>query len=220
MGEIVFPLQAVAIRFILELYRPAIEALLSIKPCLCYAQVLAMNVREANLNDVQAIARVHVDTWRTTYQGIIPESYLAKLSYQQRESAWQKILENATSSSQFVYVAESDSGEIIGFADGGKERTGDRTYKGELYAIYVLEAYQRQGIGSNLTLSVTDKLSKLGFNSMLVWVLGDNPACRFYETLGGQKVYEKQIERGRVMLKEIAYGWQSITIIRDRISSR
>ncbi len=42
---------------------------------------------------------------------------------------------------------------------------------------------------------------------MLVWVLAKNPACRFYETLGGQKVYEKEIERGGVKLIEIAYGW-------------
>jgi len=42
---------------------------------------------------------------------------------------------------------------------------------------------------------------------MLVWVLADNPACRFYEALGGQKVYEKQIERGSTMLNEFAYGW-------------
>ncbi|AFY89422.1 GNAT family N-acetyltransferase [Chroococcidiopsis thermalis] len=179
-----------------------------------------MIIREANLNDVQAIARVHVDTWYTTYKGIIPESYLAKLSYQQREIAWQKIIEDTMSSSQFVDVAENNSGEIIGFANSGKERTSDRTYKGELYAIYILAAYQRQGIGYKLTLSAVDKLSELGFNSMLVWVLANNPACGFYENIGGQKVYEKQIERGGVMLKEIAYGWQDITSVRDRISSR
>lgn len=179
-----------------------------------------MIVRAANLNDVQAIARIHVDTWYTTYKGIIPDTYLSKLSYQQRESAWQKILDDTTHSNQFVYVAESNSGEIIGFADGGKERTGDRAYDGELYAIYVLEAYQRQGIGCKLALSIANKLSELGFNSMLVWVLADNPACRFYEHIGGQKVYEKQIERGGFMLKEIAYGWQNIIILCDRILSR
>ncbi len=42
---------------------------------------------------------------------------------------------------------------------------------------------------------------------MLVWVLADNPACMFYEAIGGQKIYEKQIDRGGVMLNEVAYGW-------------
>lgn len=176
-------------------------------------------IREAKLDDVQAIARVHVDTYYKTYQGIIPESYLAKLSYQQRESAWQNILENAAHSNQFVCVAEN-SGGIIGFANGGQERSGDRIYKGELYAIYILEPYQRQGIGNQLTLFVIDKLSQMSFDSMLVWVLADNPAYKFYENIGGQKVYEKQIERGGVLLNEIAYGWQDLTTVRDRISSR
>jgi GNAT superfamily N-acetyltransferase len=171
-------------------------------------------IREAELDDVQAIAKIHVDTWHTTYKGIIPESYLAKLSYQQRENAWRNILESTTNNSQFVCVAEN-AGEIIGFVNGGQERSGDRIYKGELYAIYILEPYQRQGIGSQLTLFVMDKLSQMGFESMLVWVLADNPACQFYENIGGQKVYEKQIERGGVLLNEIAYGWQNITTASD-----
>ena len=42
---------------------------------------------------------------------------------------------------------------------------------------------------------------------MLVWVLADNPACRFYEMLGGQKVNKKEIEMKGTKLIEIAYGW-------------
>ena len=32
-----------------------------------------MIIREATRNDVSAIAKVHVDTWRTTYRGIVPD---------------------------------------------------------------------------------------------------------------------------------------------------
>lgn len=51
-----------------------------------------MIVREAKLEDVGAIARVQVNTWRTTYRGIIPEDYLANLSYEKREKSWVQIL--------------------------------------------------------------------------------------------------------------------------------
>lgn len=172
-----------------------------------------MIVRQANLTDVRAIARVHVDTWRTAYRDIIPQEYLAKLSYEQREQAWLQILNSVANSGQFVLVAEEDSGQIIGFASGGRERTSDPVYKGELYAIYVLNAYQRRGIGYSLTLAVVERLSQLGLHSMLVWVLADNPACRFYEAIEGRKVYEKQIERGGVMLNEVAYGWKDTTFL-------
>lgn len=167
-------------------------------------------VREASIGDVGAIARVHVNTWRTTYRGIIPEDYLANLSYEKREKGWVQILKNGDA---FVYVAIDESGEIIGFACGGKERTGDAIYLGELQAIYILEAYQGRGIGRRLTLAVVERLTMLEINSMLVWVLTENPACKFYQAIGGEKVYEKQIAIGGVQLDEVAYGWKDTSII-------
>ena len=44
-----------------------------------------MLIREASPTDAAAIARVHVDSWRTTYAGIVPADYLANLSYTRRE---------------------------------------------------------------------------------------------------------------------------------------
>lgn len=43
-----------------------------------------MNIRKANRDDAPGIAKVHVDSWRTTYKGIIPQSFLDELSYEQR----------------------------------------------------------------------------------------------------------------------------------------
>lgn len=57
-----------------------------------------MIIREATPEDVSAIAKVHVDAWRTTYQDIIPAQYLAKLSYKNRENSWQKIICKASDS--------------------------------------------------------------------------------------------------------------------------
>ncbi|MEH1967766.1 MULTISPECIES: GNAT family N-acetyltransferase [unclassified Nostoc] len=96
---------------------------------------------------------------------------------------------------------------MVGFASGGQERTGDRLYQGELYAIYILEKYQRQGLGYCLVSTIATRLLQPGISSMLVWVLDDNPASRFYQSLGGQQVYQKQIEIATVQLVEVAYGW-------------
>ncbi len=167
-----------------------------------------MIVRKACLDDAPAIARVHVDTWRTTYRGIMPKEYLARLSYDQREHSWRQTLTTAFKDNHFIYVIEDRDSQIVGFADGGLERTGNPIYTGELYAIYILDAYQGQGLGRRLTLEVVERLFEAGFDSMLVWVLADNPACRFYEALGGQKVYEQILERAGTKLKELAYGWK------------
>jgi hypothetical protein len=45
---------------------------------------MSLVIREAAPADAPGIARVHVDTWRTTYQGIVPDQFLARLSYEAR----------------------------------------------------------------------------------------------------------------------------------------
>ncbi len=172
-----------------------------------------MMVREANLDDASAITRVHIDTWRTTYSEILPEEYLAKLSYQQRESHWKQMLSTAAENNHFIYVVENDVGKIIAFANGGTERTNDAIYKGEIYAIYILKAYQRQGLGRRLIQTLVKRLDELGLESMLVWVLADNSACDFYKALYGEPIYTKQIKRGDRTLNEIAYGWKDIRVL-------
>lgn len=173
-----------------------------------------MRIREATHSDVSAISKVHVDTWRTTYRGIVPDQHLANLSYARRAKSWYRIFDRALEDGNFTYVVTNQSDEIIGFANGGIERTGDSVYKGELTAIYIRESDHRKGIGRGLVQVVAQKLGKLGINSMLVWVLVDNPACQFYEALGGKRVYEKEIIVGGKSLLEGAYGWIDIGNLR------
>jgi GNAT superfamily N-acetyltransferase len=174
-----------------------------------------MPIRKAILSDVPTIARVHVDTWRTTYRGIVPDEHLATLSYERRANGWQQILNRASEDGNFTYVAEENPGEIIGFANGGVERTGDPVYKGELMAIYILQTHQRKGIGRCLVQAVAEELSRSGTTSMMVWVLADNPACRFYAALGGKPVHQKELEIGGKPLIEIAYGWTDTASLLD-----
>lgn len=166
-----------------------------------------MIIRAATHNDIPAIAKVNVDTWRTTYRGIVPDEHLANLSYEHRANGWDKIFNHASENGYFTYVAENESGEIIGFASGGEERTGDPVYKGDLKAIYILQNQQGKGIGRCLVQTFAKKLHLLGINTMLVWVLVDNPACQFYAALGGKLVHEKEIEIGGKPLIAVAYGW-------------
>jgi hypothetical protein len=50
-----------------------------------------MQIREATIADVTAIDRVHVESWRTTYRGLLPDDYLGNLTYAQREPLWHEI---------------------------------------------------------------------------------------------------------------------------------
>jgi GNAT superfamily N-acetyltransferase len=88
----------------------------------------------------------------------VPDEHLANLSYARRANGWYKIFNHAPEDSNFTYVAEEEPGEIVGFVNGGVERTGDPVYKGELMAIYILQNHQGKGI--NWTLFSTGACSK------------------------------------------------------------
>lgn len=165
-----------------------------------------MLIRKAELEDVAGIAKVHVDSWRTTYKRIVPVSFLESLSYEEREQIWKSGIERNQ-----VYIAEDEKEQIVGFASGGEERTGKYdAYKGELYAIYLLEGQQGRGTGRKLFQAVVDDLKEKQLNSMLIWALADNPACRFYEKLGGKKIDAAEIELDGKKLDEVAYGWDEL----------
>jgi len=165
-----------------------------------------VHIRPANVQDVAAIARVHVESWRTTYKGLVPDDFLARLSYAQREQLWRQVFTDSGSPG-FVYVAEDERGKVVGFVSGGPERSGDPVYTGELYAIYLLSPYQGQGIGRRLAITLVHRLIQAGMTALLLWVLAENPSRTFYERLGGRPVYEKTVTIGGVPLIEVAYGW-------------
>jgi ribosomal protein S18 acetylase RimI-like enzyme len=167
-------------------------------------------IRPARLEDALGIGKVQVDSWRSSYKSLIADSFLATLSYERRAQVWSQNLSDPHSNS-FLYVAESSPEELIGFVSAGPEREGDPIYKGELYAIYLLQQAQRQGLGRKLMDMVMRELVERGFSAMLLWVLKDNlPARKFYEAAGGEYVREKSVEIGRQSLIEVAYGWKNL----------
>lgn len=174
---------------------------------------MEIRIRTATPADAGPIARVQVDSWRTTYAGIVSAEYLDTLSYGERESWWKKVLATHHPGTS-TFVAETNGGEVVGFARGGPEREGDQTYPGELYAVYLLEGAQRQGVGRGLVAAVAQGLLTDGFRSMLVWVLEANhAACRFYESLAGDRIGQRTIPIGGTDFLGVSYGWRDITAL-------
>lgn len=170
-----------------------------------------MIVREISLSDAAGVARVHVDSWRSMYRGIVSDDFIDGLTYEKAMEHFISIFRNQDNP-LFGFVAEDD-GRILGFAAGGPEKTGDTKYKGELYAIYILPEYQRQGIGLQLMQAVAGKLRETNIESMLAWVLADNPSRQFYAALGGKQLGKKMLEIGSREYAEVAYGWEDTTVL-------
>jgi len=177
---------------------------------------MTATIRMATAPDASGIARVQAESWCTTYTGLVPDDVIAQHGgYNRRVAQWTRTL-TSTDRTQAVFVAD-DRGQIVGFASGGPQRGSGLPYEGELYAIYLLEAYQRQGLGARLTAAVVDHLIAAGYSSMLVWVLASNPARRFYERIGGTFLHEQPFDLGGSQQIEAGYGWNNMNALRQRL---
>jgi GNAT superfamily N-acetyltransferase len=172
---------------------------------------LTTAIRNATIADQQAIARVHVDSWKETYAGLLPQDHLDDLGYRARESMWKAL------DPELTFVAEVD-GAIVGFSNGGPERSGEPAFSGEVYNLYLLHAHQRRGLGQDLFSRTVGALGEKGLNGVLVWVLSANPSRAFFEHLGGRLLRSQPITIFGAELEEVAYGWPDSTDIRSYAS--
>lgn len=67
-----------------------------------------IKIRKAIVTDAKGIAKVHVDSWKTTYANILPDEYLNHLSYESREQMWANAIQYGG-----IYVAENNEGIIV-----------------------------------------------------------------------------------------------------------
>lgn len=169
------------------------------------------HIREANREDAIDMARVRVATWRAAYKGILPDEFLEDLSYEQVGERWKQAFWENREPGVATFVAQIPEKEIIGIAICGPEQSRDARYQSEIYVLYVLPQYQGQGIGRALVFTCVQYLSQqLRAKTMLIWVIAENPYRRFYESLGGKVVRQKEQEIGGKLIAEVGYGWQDI----------
>jgi ribosomal protein S18 acetylase RimI-like enzyme len=170
-----------------------------------------LTIRKAEVEDAGAIAHVHVESWKTTYVGIVSDVFLASLNEEERTQSWR---EQIRADNISIFLVEDETG-VFGFVAGGEVREKLEEYDAELYAIYLLRERQRQGVGKTLSLTLASALQAKGFTSMLVWVLEQNSSVSFYERLGAVQIARKIINIGGADLQELAFGWQSLNRLID-----
>ncbi|SNB54619.1 Ribosomal protein S18 acetylase RimI [Arboricoccus pini] len=158
-------------------------------------------IRRARALDAAALAQVQVQSWRETYNGLMPQNFLDGLSVTAHERQWRRSL--GARGWAFIAVWQ---GQIVGLASGGRCRAS-KIFSGELYVLYLLRSVQGRGIGRALFDATHFELARRGYADMMITVLADNPARGFYEHLGGELVGETQCMIGGTTLREVAYGW-------------
>ncbi len=180
-------------------------------------------LRPARRVDAAAVAAVHVETWRDTYAGIIPDAYLIDMNPAVHSERWKGHIrdpgsglgvghgagqgaDQGSASRDRVVVAEADVG-VVGFVSFGPTRFPKLAFEVEVYALYVAVDWQNRGLGRRLMAAAFDTAVTEGLRGVVVWVLAENPSRFFYQTLGGRAVGQRSEAFAGTMLKEQAYGW-------------
>ena len=172
------------------------------------------SIRRAAPADSVAIGRVHVACLHETYADLMPREWLATRTVEERTTRWTSILEEPAANSTIAVCVAECGGEVCGFASCGWQRAEfleDLGFAGEFSAVYVLQRFQRRGIGLGLMHGVAAALLENGVDMAALWCLKDNTgARRFYERLGGEFLLERagpEIHAGQI---EIVYGWRDL----------
>jgi GNAT superfamily N-acetyltransferase len=167
-----------------------------------------ITLREAYPDDADGIARVHRETWRTTYQGILPAAVVEHRGANRYPLFWAHALEERRLR---VLLAETDDGEVVAFVAFGAPREPAVSFDVEVYSLYVLQRFQRHGIGRALFAEVARRSIREGQFSVYLWVIKANPARLFYEVLGGEFVTQRTETIVGHDCVQVAYGWTDLS---------
>lgn len=141
-----------------------------------------LSIVRATVDDAALMGRLHSESWRGAYRGIIPDDYLAAFTPEKRAEKFRGFLGNPMSEHYYAEVGGDPAGTLcIGKAHDDDLQTG----VGEIHALYLLPEFWSRGYGRALMDFAVRRLKTLGYESVSLWVLEDNArARRFYAAYG------------------------------------
>lgn len=170
-------------------------------------------IRKAESSDLLKIARVHVDCWRTTYKGIVPNEILDRMSYEKSAEKWSGFFSGAAEGAARIFLLDHKS-DTVGFCAGGQIRKSSKRtegYFGEIKAVYILDGHQRKGYGTEFVRTIEEIFIKYGIFSYIIWVLKESSSKEFYKKLGGKLLTTKTYKIGEKKLKGLCFGYKIVS---------
>lgn len=174
-----------------------------------------MKIISCTQDDSADLGMLHVEGWRASYGGLVPQDFLNALDAGKMAGDWRAWFAAGTQAS----IARTEDGKPAGFIAYGRLKTPPPgmspvrpLYTAEILAIYILPDYWQQGLGRALMREAALKLREQKHKSLCLWVLeGNKRASAFYKALGGERCGKKTVEIGGKQLPELAFGWRDTT---------
>lgn len=146
----------------------------------------AIALRTAVFEDADHIARLHDRVWRATYRELATPAAWAGLTEPVRRARWREVL-GEVRPHRTTLVAER-GGRMVGFGTACAPTEAAFEGRGEIRWLHVDPSHQSGGIGRRLMSGLTQQLADWGYGGCaLAVVVGNAPAIRFYERLGGRR---------------------------------
>ncbi len=142
-----------------------------------------VSTRAATSSDVELVARLHAESWRTAYRGILSDEFLDRDALANRRALWRERLATPRSA-QLVELALA-GGEPVGFVCALAAH--DPHWGSLIDNLHVSAEHRSSGIGRLLLAHaaawLNEHYASLGVH---LWVFESNVRARaFYERLGG-----------------------------------
>jgi ribosomal protein S18 acetylase RimI-like enzyme len=137
-------------------------------------------VRPARPDDVEAIAALHLASWRTAYKGFLPDDFLSGITLESRILRWQQALDPSASPLTETTVADAD-GTVLGVCSFGPRREPASETVGAIYVLHVRPDVTRRGLGKALLDEALRRLAARGFGTSVLWVFTRPKAGRSLE---------------------------------------
>ena len=159
-------------------------------------------IRLNRIEDQEGMARIKVDCWQDTYKNIIDQSYLDSLNY---EIQTNKYIDSFDEYKNMVLVDEDvNDHKIIGYSCFSTD--ANEYADAELISLYIDTKYARRGVGTSLLRETIKELKKYNKKTMMLWCIKENKnAIKFYEKMGGIKVFDKMAKIGNKVYQEYGY---------------
>lgn len=142
--------------------------------------------RDATIDDIPELGKLHAVTWAETYNAKNPNIQL-------RQHQWHKAFAEENDGSWFCILVVNKKNELVGFAKGKTYRDKNSSeLRGDLNKIYLLGDYQRLGLGKKLFGLVVKRFLIMGVNDMVLFGVPQNPSCAFHEAMGGERLYSEK----------------------------
>jgi ribosomal protein S18 acetylase RimI-like enzyme len=154
----------------------------------------SITCRAAVLDDVSALAELHVTTWNATYRTSRGPDV------ETRRRQWAHVFSRANPL-EFLIVLETAQKRLVGFAFG-TPTFGE--FDGVLSKIYVRWEYHGLGLGRRLMIEAARAFLERGMESFVLFAERSNPSIGFYDRMGGERLSD---DRG---LFGGAYGWRDV----------